>query len=148
MRKLHFSKRPGDILPFPRFDWKGRKHWHPTPKPLPLIEQLLGYSIGGMEKARVLDPFAGSGSVGVICKSLRTHCTLIELDRDYCEKIAERLQRVGTDAYYKKNLPTPKAIELFKTTPALTLKREENRHRRDDELALILTNIKQELQAL
>lgn len=51
---------------------------HATPKPEGLIEPLLRYATppGG----RVLDPFAGSGTTGVVAQRLGFQCTLIESD--------------------------------------------------------------------
>lgn len=40
---------------------------------------------------RVLDPFAGAGTVGVVANTLGRDATLIELSRDYCDLIRRRL---------------------------------------------------------
>lgn len=40
---------------------------------------------------RVLDPFAGAGTVGVVANDLGRDATLIELSRDYCDLIRRRL---------------------------------------------------------
>ena len=59
-----------------------RRAQHPTQKPLAIIAPLLRYAcpIGG----RVLDPFAGSGSVGVCAKQEGMDATMIEISADYC----------------------------------------------------------------
>lgn len=66
---------------------------HPTQKPIAIIEPLLLYSCppGGT----VLDPFAGSGTTGVVASFLNRNAILIETDPTYAA-IAER--RVTTDA--------------------------------------------------
>lgn len=63
---------------------------HPTQKPLALIEPLLLYACppGG----RVLDPFAGSGGVGMLARRHGMDCTLIEANSDYWGVIEARLQ--------------------------------------------------------
>lgn len=63
---------------------------HPTQKPLALVEPLLLYACpaGG----HVLDPFAGSGTVGVLAKRHGMQCTLIEADPEYRTIIEQRLQ--------------------------------------------------------
>lgn len=63
---------------------------HPTQKPLALVEPLLLYACppGG----HVLDPFAGSGTVGVLAQRHKMDCTLIEADSKFHEVIQQRLQ--------------------------------------------------------
>lgn len=63
---------------------------HPTQKPLMLVEPLLLYACppGGS----VLDPFAGSGTVGILARRHKMDCTMIEVDDDYHATIERRLQ--------------------------------------------------------
>lgn len=63
---------------------------HPTQKPLALIEPLLLYACpkGG----HVLDPFAGSGTVGVLAQRHGMNCTMIEANEEYWPVIEARLQ--------------------------------------------------------
>lgn len=63
---------------------------HPTQKPLAIVEPLLLYACppGGV----VLDPMAGSGTVGVLAKRHGFSCTLIEAKGDYVEVIRSRLE--------------------------------------------------------
>ena len=42
-------------------------------------------------QASVLDPFGGSGTTAVACKTLGVPCTLIEIEERYCEIAAKRL---------------------------------------------------------
>lgn len=62
---------------------------HPTQKPLGIVEPLLLYACppGG----HVLDPFAGSGTTGLLARRHGMTCTLIEGRPDYAELIQKRL---------------------------------------------------------
>lgn len=48
---------------------------------------------GSRENGRVLDPFFGSGTTGVVCNELSRECLGIELNPDYAELARERLLR-------------------------------------------------------
>lgn len=50
-------------------------------------------SAGSRENGRVLDPFFGSGTTGVVCNELRRDCVGIELNEEYAELARERLLR-------------------------------------------------------
>jgi site-specific DNA-methyltransferase (adenine-specific) len=64
---------------------------HPTQKPLGILRPLIQFScpVGGT----VLDPFAGSGSVGLAARELGCRSVLIELDEHYVEMAARRLSQ-------------------------------------------------------
>ena len=66
---------------------RGEGNNHPTVKPIKLMQYLITLVTppGGI----VLDPFAGSGSTGVACKSLGFEFIGIELNKEYVE-IAEK----------------------------------------------------------
>ena len=48
---------------------------------------------GSRENGRVLDPFFGSGTTGVVCNELGRECIGIELNSEYAELARERLLR-------------------------------------------------------
>lgn len=64
---------------------------HPTPKPLPLMSQLIDRC---PEAWQVADPFAGSGSTLVAAKQLGRKAIGIELEEKYCEIAANRCSEV------------------------------------------------------
>lgn len=65
---------------------------HPTQKPEGIIRPLIAYSVppGGT----VLDPFAGSGTTGVVARELGRRAVLIETDASYIAAASERLAQL------------------------------------------------------
>ncbi len=61
---------------------------HPAPFPVALAERLLRFY--AYPRAHVLDPFAGSGTVGVAALRLGCRATLFDIDPSYCELAAAR----------------------------------------------------------
>jgi DNA modification methylase len=43
----------------------------------------------------VLDPFFGSGTVGLVCREYQRHCVGIELNPDYVRMAVERIEKLG-----------------------------------------------------
>ena len=72
-------------------DFYSEKRIHPTQKPLPLIERLIKVSSNKGDK--VLDPFAGSGSTLIACENLNRIATVIELDKEYFDKMNDRFEK-------------------------------------------------------
>jgi len=63
--------------------WQKRVERHLTPPP------------GSTAPCRVLDPFAGSGTVGEVAHQLGLACTLVELQRDYIPLVVDRVGKAG-----------------------------------------------------
>jgi site-specific DNA-methyltransferase (adenine-specific) len=70
-------------------DFYKEKRYHPTQKPLKLIERLIlaSSNINDM----ILDPFAGSGSTLLASNNTNRNCIGIEINPDYYEIINKRL---------------------------------------------------------
>jgi DNA modification methylase len=107
-RQLHGDKRanpkgrvPGDVFNFPRVvgNSKQRRRWHPTQLHEGLYERCIKLSC--LPEDSVCDLFAGTGTLARVCKATGNPCTLIEMDPDYCRKIAleHNLQHVWSDRY-------------------------------------------------
>lgn len=69
---------------------------HPTQKP----EQLISHFIDVLSNPgdRVLDPFMGSGTTGVVCKKKNRDFVGIELDKDYYNLANKRMEDVIDEA--------------------------------------------------
>lgn len=63
---------------------------HPHQKPTALLDALLTKCPAGV----VVDPCAGSGSLGVVAKRHGRQCVLVESEEAVCEVAAERLSKV------------------------------------------------------
>lgn len=66
---------------------------HPTMKPVGLLRHLILNStkIGDI----VYDCFGGSGSTLIACEQTKRKCLLVEIDKDYCQTIIERFEKVS-----------------------------------------------------
>ena len=72
-----------------KLDTRSFKKIHPTQKPLPLIQYCIEKLCKGADS--IIDPFAGSGTIGVAAKLLNRKCTMIEKEEKYCAMAAKRL---------------------------------------------------------
>ena len=66
--------------------------YHPAQKPLEVYRRIV--KTGSWENDVVLDPFAGSGTTGVICRELNRRCILIERDKEYFDILKGRVASV------------------------------------------------------
>jgi DNA modification methylase len=65
---------------------------HPTQKPEWLIRKLLKLHANADLGHRVIDPFAGGATTGVVCRQEGFACTMIERDEDIVRKAKIRLE--------------------------------------------------------
>jgi DNA modification methylase len=82
--KQEFTNYPNMIL---KFSNSGNKSFHPTQKPVDLLEYLINTYTN--ENETVLDFTMGSGSTGVACMNTNRRFIGIEKEEKYC-KIAEK----------------------------------------------------------
>jgi hypothetical protein len=89
----------------------GRNEFHPTEKPIPLMQDLVAKCAEGLT---VLDPFMGSGSTGVAAVSLGRKFTGIEIEPKYfdiaCKRISEATKQ--TDLFIEKPKPAKQGALL------------------------------------
>jgi DNA modification methylase len=64
---------------------------HPTQKPISLLKWCVLQADN--EPDLILDPFLGSGTTAVACKTLGRKCIGIEISEKYCEIAAKRLSQ-------------------------------------------------------
>lgn len=83
------SKYQSSVISFPSESGGGFKRYHPTQKPIKLIEHLI--KIHSNEGDVVLDPFSGSGSTAVSATRLKRKFIGFEIDEKYYKKSMERL---------------------------------------------------------
>ena len=69
-------------------DFYAEKRYHPTQKPLKLIERIIKTSSNPGDL--ILDPFGGSGSTLIASQLNNRSSILIELDKEYYSSIQER----------------------------------------------------------
>jgi len=62
---------------------------HPTPKPVGLMERLIGRCPPGV----IADPFAGSGATLLAARNLGRKVIAVEIEEKYCEGMALRLSQ-------------------------------------------------------
>ena len=92
------DRYPRTVQKFPVMNNDNPEKWHPTQKPVELIEYFIKtYS---NENDRVLDNCMGSGSTGIACANLNRKFVGIEIDKEYYDMTKSRLNKsVGLTEY-------------------------------------------------
>jgi site-specific DNA-methyltransferase (adenine-specific) len=91
------SRYPKTILKF-----KQEKGFHPTQKPVPLMEYLIKTYTN--EDDTVLDPTMGSGTTGVACVNTNRNFIGIERDEKYYDTAKSRIdESIGLTRYMNAN---------------------------------------------
>lgn len=85
-------------------DFYKEKRFHPTQKPLKLIQRLIMASSN--EGDIVLDPFGGSGSTALSSITLKRNYILIEKDEGYYKTIVERVSEIKNPLSNFQYIPT------------------------------------------
>lgn len=95
------GKVPGDVFGFPRVtgNSKQRRKFHPTQLNEGLVERCLASccKVGDT----VYDPFCGTGTTLRVCKRLNLNCVTTDVDRGYCERVAEEheLEQIDSNTW-------------------------------------------------
>ncbi|NKJ07906.1 site-specific DNA-methyltransferase [Rhizobium sp. SG741] len=104
------GKNPGDV-----WDISNVKNRHPekTAHPCQFPEELVERLVLSLtrEGQTVMDPFAGSGTVGAVCNRLRRSSVLVERDQTYLDIIRSRLR--GQDAVQRDLFSSPSVFETM-----------------------------------
>jgi DNA modification methylase len=73
-------------------DFYKEKRYHPTQKPVKLLERLIRASSN--EEMVILDPFIGSGSTALACINLKRNYIGIDIDEKYVEITKKRIKEL------------------------------------------------------
>ncbi|HHU46893.1 MAG TPA: site-specific DNA-methyltransferase [Bacteroidales bacterium] len=87
---------------------------HPTEKPESLLERII--LLGSKQGDTILDPFAGSGTTGVVAKRLQRHFIGFEISPDYFKIALNRINDEKTEnkvVYSEKLLKQSEQLNLF-----------------------------------
>ena len=92
LQSLTKGKKEEDIINIPTIIKEAKliNNYHPTEKPIRLIERLI--SLVTDEGDVVLDPFTGSGTTGVACIKQKRHFIGMELDEKYFDVAYRRIE--------------------------------------------------------
>ena len=88
--KTYSEAYPTNVLEFSRDNMTKGKSYHPTQKPVPLLEYLI--KTYTLENETVLDFTMGSGSTGVACVNINRNFIGIERDDKYFEIAEKRIK--------------------------------------------------------
>jgi DNA modification methylase len=83
---------------------------HPCPKPINLFLWLVGTEV--TKPQHIFDPFMGSGTTLVACKTFGRHAIGAEVDEGYCEIAAKRCMQESFEFDYIENCEKQETMEL------------------------------------
>ena len=95
--------KAGNVLSVPR----SGNVFHPTEKPTALIERIVSNSNG----MQVVDPFMGSGTAGVACRSRGVPFVGIEMDRRFFDIACERIERAQAQGQLIPHEQAPEPVQ-------------------------------------
>jgi len=103
----------GNVMIFsaPQHNGIAEKQFHPSQKPVLLLEYLIG--ISSEEGDLVLDPFIGSGSTAIACKLMGRDFIGFENNKEYFDYAINRIDTFKKEQYPGFNLKTDKEIEKY-----------------------------------
>ena len=84
---INYAKFGGNVFNVSRINTKRENMPHPHQKPLQLLNSILSF-VNNINT--ILDPFAGSGSILMLCEELNKTCYSMELSPEYCQVIINR----------------------------------------------------------
>lgn len=87
-----FNPQMGHTDVWSDIDFYRERRYHPTQKPLQLIERLIKASSN--EEAIILDPFLGTGSTALACINLKRNYIGIEIDKKYIKIAQDRIREL------------------------------------------------------
>ena len=90
-RVWHGGTDRRNVLRFPRAI--SQSDDHPTPKPIPLLAELI--LAAAPARGIILDPFAGSGSTVIAAEQTGRSCVAAELEARYCDIVLARWEAVS-----------------------------------------------------
>lgn len=115
------SKYETSVLTFPSESGGGFKRYHPTQKPVKLINYLI--KIHSNSRDLILDPFMGSGTSAVSSIYCKRNFIGFEIDKDYCNISNERIsnakeendeERVKNEEYETASTVGQISFELYR----------------------------------
>ena len=103
----------GNVMIFsaPQHNGIAEKQFHPSQKPIILLEYLIGLSSN--ENDVILDPFIGSGSTIIACKLMNRNFIRFENNEKYFNYAKNRIDTFKKEQYPGFNLKTDKEIKEY-----------------------------------
>jgi site-specific DNA-methyltransferase (adenine-specific) len=100
-RPNHLEKAQNGESGNPYGRWSQIKNFHPTVKPIKLMQYLV--RLVTPPNGKVLDPFCGSGTTGVACKLEEFDFVGLEQDAEYCKIAQARIDNYIKDDKVSKS---------------------------------------------